>query len=105
MELKDNVSIIRELHVYLFLAYSHIRLISVPKMFLLLWNISYGTIVPVQMKDPSKFQHQGFGLLLMEEAEKIAKHEHSSTKLSVISGCCCVVVGWVVVVVVFKLTH
>lgn len=64
MELKDNVSIIRELHVY-------------------------GTIVPVQMKDPSKFQHQGFGLLLMEEAEKIAKHEHSSTKLSVISGCCC----------------
>ena len=38
------------------------------------------------MKDPSKFQHQGFGILLMEMAEKIAKYEHFSTKISVISG-------------------
>lgn len=38
------------------------------------------------MKDPSKFQHQGFGLLLMEEAENIAKYEHFSSKISVISG-------------------
>ena len=42
--------------------------------------------MPVQMKNPSKFQHQGFGLLLMEKAEKIAKCEHFSTKISVISG-------------------
>jgi elongator complex protein 3 len=38
------------------------------------------------MKNPSKFQHQGFGLLLMEKAEKIAKYEHMSMKISVISG-------------------
>lgn len=38
------------------------------------------------MKNPSKFQHQGFGLLLMEKAEEIAKCEHFSTKISVISG-------------------
>lgn len=36
--------------------------------------------------DPRKFQHQGFGTLLMEEAERIAKEEHGSEKISVISG-------------------
>ena len=60
-ELKGNVSIVRELHVY-------------------------GSVVPVSSKDPSKFQHQGFGTLLMEEAERIAKEEHESTKIAVISG-------------------
>ena len=29
---------------------------------------------------------QGFGMLLMEEAERIAKDEHGSNKISVISG-------------------
>jgi len=29
---------------------------------------------------------QGFGMLLMEEAERIAKEEHGSSKISVISG-------------------
>jgi len=29
---------------------------------------------------------QGFGTLLMEEAERIAREEHGSTKLAVISG-------------------
>lgn len=29
---------------------------------------------------------QGFGMLLMEEAERIAREEHGSTKLAVISG-------------------
>ena len=29
---------------------------------------------------------QGFGMLLMEEAEKIAREEHGSHKISVISG-------------------
>jgi elongator complex protein 3 len=43
-ELKGNVSMVRELHVY-------------------------GTVVPVHSRDPTKFQHQGFGTLLMEEAE------------------------------------
>lgn len=46
----------------------------------------YGTAVPVHARDPRKFQHQGFGTLLMEEAERIARDEHGSTKISVISG-------------------
>ncbi|TDH00069.1 hypothetical protein EPR50_G00183720 [Perca flavescens] len=60
-ELKGGVSIVRELHVY-------------------------GSVVPVSSRDPSKFQHQGFGMMLMEEAEKIARDEHGSSKLAVISG-------------------
>ncbi|XP_074438353.1 elongator complex protein 3 isoform X2 [Larus michahellis] len=59
-ELKGGVSIVRELHVY-------------------------GSVVPVSSRDPSKFQHQGFGMLLMEEAERIAKEEHGSWKIAVIS--------------------
>ncbi|KAG7316782.1 hypothetical protein KOW79_020323 [Hemibagrus wyckioides] len=60
-ELKGAVSIVRELHVY-------------------------GSVVPVSSRDPSKFQHQGFGMMLMEEAERIARDEHGSSKLAVISG-------------------
>ena len=39
-ELKGGCSIVRELHVY-------------------------GSVVPVHARDPSKFQHQGYGMLLM----------------------------------------
>ncbi|TQS34648.1 hypothetical protein Golomagni_04961 [Golovinomyces magnicellulatus] len=46
----------------------------------------YGSAVPVHARDPKKFQHQGYGTLLMEQAEKIASCEHRSTKISVISG-------------------
>ena len=46
----------------------------------------YGSVVPLHSRDPRKFQHQGFGTLLMEEAEKIAREEHGSKKISVISG-------------------
>ncbi|XP_066532845.1 elongator complex protein 3 [Hoplias malabaricus] len=60
-ELKGGVSIVRELHVY-------------------------GSVVPISSRDPSKFQHQGFGMMLMEEAERIARDEHGSGKLAVISG-------------------
>ncbi len=61
-EMKDEAcSIVRELHVY-------------------------GSVVPVHERDPSKFQHRGFGTLLMEEAERIAVTEHGSTKVVVISG-------------------
>ncbi|XP_033125774.1 elongator complex protein 3 [Anneissia japonica] len=60
-ELKGGVSIVRELHVY-------------------------GSVVPVNARDPSKFQHQGFGMLLMEEAARIAREEHGSSKIAVISG-------------------
>ena len=56
-----GVSIVRELHVY-------------------------GSVVPVNARDPNKFQHQGFGMLLMTEAARIAKEEHGSYKLAVISG-------------------
>jgi elongator complex protein 3 len=61
-EMKDRrCSIVRELHVY-------------------------GSAVPLQARDPTKFQHQGFGTLLMEEAERIAREEHLSEKILVISG-------------------
>ncbi|KAK3169273.1 Elongator subunit [Lepraria neglecta] len=61
-ELKDQpTSLVRELHVY-------------------------GSAVPVHARDPRKFQHQGYGTLLMEEAERIARDEHGSRKISVISG-------------------
>lgn len=59
--IEQNTSIIRELHVY-------------------------GSTVPVNTKNPIKFQHQGFGMLLMEEAERIALEEHNSRKIAVISG-------------------
>jgi elongator complex protein 3 len=81
---EGGTSIVRELHVY-------------------------GTAVPVHGRDPTKFQHQvcerftllvtfhfaemhnlkGFGTLLMEEAERIAREEHGSVKLAVISGKFC----------------
>ncbi|QLQ81548.1 hypothetical protein HG537_0F03090 [Torulaspora globosa] len=57
----QKTSIVRELHVY-------------------------GSVVPLHSRDPRKFQHQGFGTLLMEEAERIALEEHGSEKISVISG-------------------
>lgn len=60
-ELQGHVSMVRELHVY-------------------------GTAIPVHARDPSKFQHQGFGMLLMEEAARIAREEHGSDKIAVISG-------------------
>ncbi|OMH83058.1 Elongator complex protein 3, partial [Zancudomyces culisetae] len=46
----------------------------------------YGSVVPVNVRDPTKFQHMGYGKMLMEEAERIARDEHGSVKLSVISG-------------------
>lgn len=46
----------------------------------------YGSVVPVTSLDPAKFQHQGFGTLLMENAERIARDEHGSEKIAVISG-------------------
>lgn len=58
----EKSSIIRELHVY-------------------------GSVVGLSEKrDPTRFQHQGYGILLMEEAERIAKYEHGSKKILVISG-------------------
>ncbi|KAF0710186.1 Aste57867_5637 [Aphanomyces stellatus] len=60
-EIPPGTSIVRELHVY-------------------------GSTVPIHSRDPTKFQHQGFGTLLMEEAERIARDEHKSTKVVVIAG-------------------
>lgn len=60
-ELKGKCSIVRELHVY-------------------------GSVVPVSGRDIKKFQHQGYGALLMEKAENIAINEHRSDKIAVISG-------------------
>jgi elongator complex protein 3 len=47
-ELSETCSLVRELHVY-------------------------GSVVPIHTRDPNKFQHQGYGTMLMEEAERIAK--------------------------------
>eukprot|EP00522_Entomoneis_paludosa_P006451 CAMPEP_0172454320 /NCGR_PEP_ID=MMETSP1065-20121228/11347_1 /TAXON_ID=265537 /ORGANISM="Amphiprora paludosa, Strain CCMP125" /LENGTH=591 /DNA_ID=CAMNT_0013206631 /DNA_START=98 /DNA_END=1873 /DNA_ORIENTATION=- len=58
---QESCSMVRELHVY-------------------------GAAVAVSARDPTRFQHQGFGILLMEEAERIAREEHGSTKLLVIAG-------------------
>jgi len=46
----------------------------------------YGTAVAVSARDPTRFQHQGFGSLLLQDAERIARDEHGSEKLLVISG-------------------
>lgn len=46
----------------------------------------YGSVVPVHERDPGKFQHRGYGTLLMEEAERIALEEHGSEKMVVIAG-------------------
>lgn len=46
----------------------------------------YGSVVPVSGRDEHKFQHQGYGALLMEWAETIARKEHHSSKIAVISG-------------------
>ena len=46
----------------------------------------YGSAVPVHARDAAKFQHQGYGSLLMDEAERIARDEHGSRKIAVISG-------------------
>jgi elongator complex protein 3 len=57
----ENASIIRELHVY-------------------------GNAVQVEQKNSQRFQHKGYGALLIREAEIIAKNEHGSSKLAIISG-------------------
>eukprot|EP00461_Guttulinopsis_vulgaris_P003428 UN03429 len=59
--------------------------IEVPTSFVRELHV-YGSAVPVHNKDPTKFQHQGYGTLLMEEAERIARDEHGSLKLTVIAG-------------------
>ena len=40
--------------------------------------------MPVAAMDPGKFQHQGFGTLLMEEAERIAREEHGGYRWRVL---------------------
>jgi elongator complex protein 3 len=60
-ELRGRCSMVRELHVY-------------------------GTAVGVHDRQRGKFQHQGYGALLMREAERIARDEHRSKKIAVISG-------------------
>lgn len=56
-----NCSIIRELHVY-------------------------GSAVPVEHRNTQRYQHKGFGSMLIAEAERIAKEEHRSDKIAIISG-------------------
>ncbi|KAJ3424585.1 elongator complex protein [Anaeramoeba flamelloides] len=60
-ELKGKTSMVRELHVY-------------------------GAVVDVHVRGEKNFQHRGIGTLLMQEAERIAKNEHGSEKIGVISA-------------------
>ena len=46
----------------------------------------YGSAVPIHERVKGKSQHQGYGTLLMQEAERIAREEHGSSKIAVISG-------------------
>lgn len=46
----------------------------------------YGMAVPLHGRDKSRFQHQGYGRLLLQEAERIARDEHGSKKMAIISG-------------------
>ena len=46
----------------------------------------YGSAVPIHERVKGKSQHQGYGTLLMQEAERIARDEHGSQKIAIISG-------------------
>jgi len=46
----------------------------------------YGSAVPIHERVKGKSQHQGYGTLLMQEAERIARDEHGSKKIAIISG-------------------
>jgi len=60
-QLRGSASIVRELHVY-------------------------GTAVAVSARDSARLQHRGFGAALMRAAERVAREEHRSDRLAVISG-------------------
>lgn len=46
----------------------------------------YGRMLPVGERGETGFQHKGFGRMLLEEAEKIAKEELDSRKILILSG-------------------
>ena len=52
-------------------------------MYIITWSYT-GSVVPVAARDPGKFQHQGYGTLLMEEAERIAREEHGGYKVCIL---------------------
>lgn len=58
---KSNACMVRELHVY-------------------------GQVLPLSKHYPWSYQHRGFGRMLMEEAERIARDEFHASKLLVISA-------------------
>jgi len=80
-------SMVRELHgnvIFLFSPMLWLRSLADEKGCAKI--VVYGTAVPLHSRNPTLFQHQGIGTLLMEEAERIAREEHGSQKLAVISG-------------------
>jgi elongator complex protein 3 len=46
----------------------------------------YGNLVPIGEKNEEAIQHHGFGIKLMQEAEKIAKEEFDINKMLVLAG-------------------
>ncbi|MFH8092413.1 MAG: tRNA uridine(34) 5-carboxymethylaminomethyl modification radical SAM/GNAT enzyme Elp3 [Candidatus Aenigmatarchaeota archaeon] len=60
-EIDDKTALIREIH-------------------------TYGKMVPIDKDDSNSWQHKGFGSLLLEEAERIAKEDFDKKKMIAISG-------------------
>jgi elongator complex protein 3 len=61
LSILDNSSLIRELH-------------------------TYGPQMKIGQNEPNAAQHQGFGKMLIDEAEKISRNEYLLNKIAVISG-------------------
>lgn len=60
-EINENTALVRELH-------------------------TYGSQVPIGENSKEEWQHKGYGKLLLEEAERIAKEEFGMKKMIIISG-------------------
>lgn len=60
-EIDDKTTLIRELHVY-------------------------GSMMPLGEKEEDKWQHMGYGELLVNEAERISKEDYNKTRINVTSG-------------------
>ena len=60
-EVTDETSIVRELHVY-------------------------GPMMPIGMREDELWQHQGYGELLLAEAEKISREDYNKNNVLVTSG-------------------
>ncbi len=85
-ELMGRCSVVRELHVYGTAVAVHARDASKQQHQVCSDKVSASCDVRLCIGAHCLSTHQGYGRLLMEEAERIAREEHGSVKLAVISG-------------------